>query len=67
LISVGIGVGFILGGLVAFVLGLYALHLLSLVHEKGEVPGGVVYREFLGETRRMVRNLSSIGGPSHFA
>lgn len=52
---------------VAFVLGLYALHLLSLVHEKGEVPRGVVYREFLGETRRMVRNLSSIGGLSHLA
>jgi len=49
---------------VAFVLGLYALHLLSLVHERGEVPKGVVYQEFLGETRRMVRNISSVGGLS---
>lgn len=31
----------------AFILGFYALHCLSLVHEKGEVSKEVVYREFL--------------------
>lgn len=51
----------------AFILGLYGLHLLSLVREKGEVPRGVVYRELLSETRRMVRNISSIAGLSHLA
>jgi len=50
---------------VAFILGFYALHRLSLVHEKGEVPKEVVYREFLMETRRAVRNMTSVGGLSH--
>jgi len=50
---------------VAFILGFYALHRLSLVHEKGEVPKKVVYREFLMETRRAVRNMTSVGGLSH--
>ena len=50
---------------VAFILGFYALHRLSFVHEKGEVPKGVVYREFLMETRRAIRNISSVGGLSH--
>lgn len=50
---------------VAFVLGLYALHRLSFVHEKGEVPKQVVYREFLTEIRRAIRNISSVGGLSN--
>jgi len=49
---------------VAFILGLYALYRLSLVQEKGEVPKKVVYREFLSETRRTIRNISSVGGLS---
>lgn len=49
---------------VAFILGLYALHRLSLVQEKGEVPKKVVYREFLSETRRAIRNISSVSGLS---
>jgi MFS family permease len=44
-----------------FVLGLYALHLLSQVGERGEVPKGVVYREFIAETRKGIRNLVNIG------
>jgi hypothetical protein len=45
----------------AFVLGFYALHRLSLVREKGEVPKGVVYREFISGTRKAVGNLSNVG------
>lgn len=50
---------------VAFILGLYALRRLSLVKEKGEVKKRVVYYEFLSETRRTMRNISSLGGLAH--
>jgi MFS family permease len=46
---------------VAFVLGFYALHCLSLVREKGEVPKGIVYREFISGTRKAIGNLSNVG------
>ncbi|MBE0478940.1 MFS transporter, partial [Candidatus Aerophobetes bacterium] len=46
---------------IAFILGFYALSCLSHVQEKGEVSKKVVYREFLSETRRVIRNLSNMG------
>lgn len=46
---------------VTFVLGIYSLRRLTEVREKGEVPRKVVYREFLTETRRTIRNLSNVG------
>jgi MFS family permease len=45
----------------AFILGFYALHRLSLVREKGEVPKEVVYWELLSEIRKGIRNLVNVG------
>lgn len=45
----------------ALALGIYSLRALSKVREKGEVPKEVVYREFLTETRKAIRNLSYTG------
>lgn len=45
----------------AFILGFYAISCLSQVRERGEVPKRVVYREFLIEARRGIRNLSNVG------
>lgn len=46
----------------AFVLGLYALHRLSLVREEGTVDKRIVLAELMIAARRAVRNLSSVGG-----
>jgi len=46
----------------AFLIGLYSIHRLGMVRELGEVKEKVVVREFLSESRMMVRNLSSVGG-----
>jgi hypothetical protein len=49
---------FVLAGLV----GLYALHRLSHVVEKGSVPERVVIGEFLAETKRNIQNISPVAG-----
>ncbi len=46
----------------AFIIGLYALHRLSLVKEEGEVDDKVVRAEFLGAIKRPIRSLSSGAG-----
>jgi MFS family permease len=48
--------------LIAFVLGLYALHRLALVKEAGEVDSKAMVGEVLAQARRDVRNLSPIAG-----
>lgn len=48
--------------LLAGLLGLYALHRLSLVREEGHVSQGVVIDSLLTSARRGVRNLSTIAG-----
>jgi MFS family permease len=48
--------------LIAFVLGLYALHRLALVKEAGEVDGKAMVGEIIAQARRDVRNLSPIAG-----
>lgn len=48
--------------LIAFVLGLYALHRLSLVTEAGEVDSKAMVGEVIAQARRDVRNLSPIAG-----
>lgn len=51
--------------LLAFVLGLYAMHRLLAVSEAGEVERGVVVSEFYSEVRRVVRSASSVAGLRH--
>lgn len=46
----------------AFVIGLYALHRLAMVREAGEVEEGIVAQELFTEVRTQVRTLSSIEG-----
>jgi MFS family permease len=48
--------------LVAFTIGLYALHRLSLVREEGHASRRVVVQNLVLEARRNMRSLSSIGG-----
>lgn len=48
--------------LTAAVLGLYALHRLSLVEEVGKVEEGIVLHELLMATRRSVRTFSTVAG-----
>jgi hypothetical protein len=48
--------------LIAFVLGLYALHRLALVKEEGEVDSKAMVGEIIAQARRDVRNLSPIAG-----
>lgn len=48
--------------LLAFLLGLYALHRLALVKEEGEVDSRAMVGEVLAQARREVRNLSPIAG-----
>ena len=48
--------------LIAFVLGLYALHRLALVKEAGEVDSKAMVGEIIAQARRDVRNLSPIAG-----
>lgn len=51
--------------LAAVLVGLYALHRLSVVEEAGEVEEGVVVTEFYQEVRKAVRNISSVAGLRH--
>lgn len=48
--------------LVSGVVGLYALHRLSLVQENGEVDRREIMRQIVGQTRSAVHNLSSVTG-----
>jgi len=46
----------------AFLIGLYALHRLSMIKEAGEVEEKIVAQELFTEVRTQVRTLSSIEG-----
>jgi MFS family permease len=48
--------------LLAFVFGLYAVHRLLAVRERGEVPKSIVRREFFLELERMAHRLSIAPG-----
>jgi MFS family permease len=48
--------------IIAAVLGLYALHRLSLVEETGEIERREMVQQVLHQTRRTVRNLSTVAG-----
>ncbi len=49
----------------AFVVGLYSIHRLAAVREVGEAKENMVVQELLSETRRGMRNLSTVGGLRH--
>lgn len=49
---------FLLAGLI----GLYAIHRLSLVREQGEIERRAMVGQVLNETRRSIRNISSVAG-----
>ncbi|MHC4287744.1 MAG: MFS transporter [Planctomycetota bacterium] len=46
----------------AFLIGIYALHRLSMIREEGEVEEKVVAQELFTEVRTQVRTLSSVEG-----
>jgi MFS family permease len=46
----------------AFVIGLYSLHRLALIKEKGEVEEKIVINEMLNVFMRPLRNFSTAGG-----
>lgn len=48
--------------LLAGILGLYAIHRLSLVREEGEIERREMVGEVLAQTRRAIRNVSSVAG-----
>jgi MFS family permease len=48
--------------LLAAVLGLYALHRLTLVHEQGHTTDNAMLQEVTAEARRAVASLSSVAG-----
>ncbi|NJD77327.1 MAG: MFS transporter [Candidatus Methanoperedens sp.] len=48
--------------LFAFFIGLYSLHRLAMVKEKGEVEEKVLVHEFIVELRNGMRNFSTAGG-----
>lgn len=48
--------------ILAAAIGLYSIHRLSLIREEGEVEEKIVMQEVLSETRRTIRNLSTIAG-----
>jgi len=48
--------------LIAAVLGLYALHRLTMVKEQGEIENQQMVQEVLLQARRTVRNLSPVAG-----
>lgn len=48
--------------LIAGILGLYALHRLSLVQEEGQIDRREMMQQVIGETRRVVRNLGTVAG-----
>jgi hypothetical protein len=43
-------------------MGVYCFHRLLAVREKGEVTERVLRQAFVGEMRRMVRQVSSVAG-----
>lgn len=47
---------------IAFIIGIYALHRLSMIKESGEVEEKVIALELFAEVRTQVRTLSSIDG-----
>jgi len=47
---------------IAFLIGLYSIHRLSLVKEIGEVEEKIVINELVSEVRRISRNLTTVGG-----
>ena len=47
---------------VAGLIGLYAIHRLSLVREQGEIERRAMVGQVLNETRRSIRNISSVAG-----
>jgi MFS family permease len=51
--------------LLSFVMGLYALHRLLAVEEKGEVEEKVVVGELFTEVRKGVRHVSNVAGLRH--
>lgn len=48
--------------LIAGAIGLYAIHRLSLVEEHGEIEPRAMVGQVIGETRRTIRNISSVAG-----
>lgn len=48
--------------ILSILLGIYSLNRLGRVKEMGEAPPAVVYLEFIKETRRALRNLSTATG-----
>jgi MFS family permease len=46
----------------AFLAGLYSMHRLAMVNEKGEVGEKVVFNELLAETMKEFRNFTTVGG-----
>ena len=48
--------------LLSGIIGLYAIHRLSLVAEKGEIERREMLAQVIGETRRGIRNISSVAG-----
>jgi MFS family permease len=48
--------------LIAGVIGLYAIHRLSLIEEHGEIERREMVNQVLTETRRGIRNISSVAG-----
>ena len=47
---------------IAFVVGLYAMHRLLAVQEEGEVEEGVFLEQFRVELRKAVRNVANVAG-----
>lgn len=54
------GIGFVI--ILSAIIGLYALHKLSLIQETGEVEEKTVIDAIVAETRRNVRTLSTVDG-----
>lgn len=48
--------------LIAGVLGVYALHRLTLVQEEGQIESREMIQHMLGETRRVARSLGTVSG-----
>jgi hypothetical protein len=48
--------------LIAGLIGLYAMHRLSLVQEQGEIEPRELMGKMLDDTRRGIRNISTVAG-----
>ncbi len=51
--------------LIAFIVGLYAIHRLLAVKEEGEVEEEIVVQELYAEVRKAVANVSNVAGLRH--